>query len=98
MSYAFDARFSATELELAEIMHRLEPCLHEARVDFDREIMRLSARDGAPTVTSMATQPVTGIPPERWTPGLRHFSRLQALVVTALSQQLARRGVRPRSP
>ncbi len=61
MSHAFDGRFSATELELSEIMLRLEPSLHEARIDFDGEIMRLSSRDGVPTVTSMATQPVADL-------------------------------------
>lgn len=55
MSHAFDARFSPTRLELREILARLEPCLYEAKIDFDGEIMRLHSRDGAPTVLSMAT-------------------------------------------
>lgn len=56
MSYAFDARFSPTELDLAEILHRLEPCLYDSGITFDGEIIRLHSRDGVPTALSMATQ------------------------------------------
>lgn len=58
MSHAYDARFSPTELELAEILSRLELCLDEARIDFDGEVGRLHSRDGVPTVLSMTTDAV----------------------------------------
>jgi|JI6StandDraft_1071083.scaffolds.fasta_scaffold165837_2 hypothetical protein len=61
MSHAFDARFSPTELGLAEICHRLDPCLHEANLDFDGEITRLCSREGVPTVMSLATQSVASL-------------------------------------
>jgi hypothetical protein len=61
MSHAFDACFSPTELELAEILDRLEACLDEARIDFDGEVARLHSRDGVPTVLSMSTDSVASL-------------------------------------
>ena len=61
MSHAFDARFPVTDLELGELLARLEGCLHASQVDFDGEVMRLNSRGGVPTVLSMATERVESL-------------------------------------
>lgn len=52
MSFAFEARFSPTALDLPTVLSRLEAALVKSKIHFQNQIMRLDSRNGVPTAIS----------------------------------------------